>query len=82
MKLKVFVQENCPTCLKLKEELKLIDINYVLKFPNEKNKNEFSKYKILNTPTTILVDNDSNEINRFYGYRESERILKFIEEEI
>lgn len=78
--LKVFTQKICPICSKLKEELKKIEKIEEIKIFNMelKNQEEFKKYKVLKVPVSILVDNNDEEISRFYGSKTSEDIQRFI----
>ena len=78
--LKIFEQENCPTCKKLKIELaenKKENMNINSYFSNFNNKIEFQKYNIVTTPTIILVDEKGSEIDRFYGYKTFDKIESF-----
>ncbi len=83
MELFVFVQENCPTCEKLKEQLNIFEkenVSTVSYFSPFNDKENFLKFGVLSTPVTILVDEKKEEIERFYGSKNSESIKIFIEE--
>ncbi len=83
MELFVFVQDNCPTCQKLKDQLNIFekenmsDVSYFSAF---NDKEYFLKYGVLTTPTSILVDENKKEIDRFYGCKNMESIKSFIKE--
>ncbi len=83
MELFVFVQENCPTCKKLKEQLNIFEkenVSTVSYFSPFNDKEHFLKFGVLSTPVTILVDEKKEEIERFYGSKNYESIKIFMEE--
>lgn len=81
MKVFVFVQENCPTCSKLKEQLNNLEnknMSLVSYFYPFNNKAVYDKYSILSTPVTVVVNEEELEIDRFYGAKDTAFIEKFI----
>ncbi len=83
MELFVFVQENCPTCKKLKDQLNIFEkenMSIVSYFSPFNGKESFQKFNVLSTPVTILVNDKKEEIERFYGVKSSQSIKDFIEE--
>ncbi len=82
-KLKVFTQDNCPTCNKLKNLLKDMDIKEVEVIYIDQvleNKNEFEKYSIFKTPASVLTNEKDEEIDRFYGAPQENKIIEFIKQ--
>ncbi len=83
MEVFVFVQDNCPTCQRLKDQLNIFEkenMSKVSYFSPFNAKEHFQKYNVLSTPVTILVNKDQEEIDRFYGAKNSELIKEFIKE--
>ncbi len=83
MELFIFVQDNCPTCKKLKDQLNIFEkenMSKVSYFSPFNDKEHFQKYGILSTPVTILINNNQEEVERFYGFRNVEEIKEFIKE--
>ncbi len=76
--LKVFTQDNCPTCKKLKDVLKDSTLKYELINKELKNKESFLKYNVASAPVAILVDDNQDEIDRFYGAKGLNEIESFL----
>lgn len=79
-KLLIFAKNNCPTCVKLIEEIKESPLNYEVLYSNKNNMEIFQKFNIMVAPTTILLKDDI-EIDRFYGTKKLDFIEKFFKEE-
>ena len=85
-----FTSNNCAPCIKMKklvwsdEKVKRSVGEYnnsphVLNSSNEKDIDDFDRYSIQYVPTTIIIDNEGEEIKRSVGYMNIEQILDFLD---
>lgn len=79
----VFSADWCRPSKMFKKELDEISVNYIL-IDADKNEDIAEKFNITAIPTTILLDNNENEIRRWVGYDDEDpgqtKLVKIIEQ--
>lgn len=78
MKLKVFTQENCAPCRKLKPKIKELDVETEF-IDIEESLGKARDNRVASTPTTLIIDENGEEKQRILGNRDKEDIQKHLE---
>lgn len=78
----LFKQYHCQKCNAIQKEIdELKKDNMIIKsyYPLPENESIFKKYNIISAPVCVLLDEQNQEIERFYGFKTKEFIKEFYE---